>query len=284
MNKRKPLPVWLKRPLPATDSFDKTRETIHSLNLETICDSANCPNRGQCWNRGTATVLILGNICTRNCKFCSVPKGKPLPPDPTEPQRLAEMVSQMGIKYLVMTSVDRDDLEDGGASHFHDCIKAVRDACPQTRFEILVPDFRDCQEKALDILAPVMPFVLGHNVETVPSLYKIARMGGNYQLSLNLLRLAKEKLAVQTKSSIMLGLGETDSEVEQVLHDLHDNGVDRVTLGQYLRPSKTSLDVIDYVTPEKFDWWKQQAKNIGIKWVMSSPFTRSSYFAEQETA
>lgn len=277
------LPPWLHRPLPAGGTFNQTERILSELKLQTICNSANCPNRGQCWQRGTATVLILGNICTRNCKFCSVAKGKPQPPDSTEPQRLAEMAQRMNLKYLVITSVDRDDLPDGGAGHFRDCINAVREKCPRMKFEILTPDFRDCQYQALKILAGALPFVFAHNVETVPPLYPVARMGGNYQMSLDLLKLAKEILGgLQTKSSIMLGLGETDDQVEQVLKDLRNVGCDRITIGQYLKPSKTSLDVVEYIRPEKFDLWKQKAAQLGFSWVMSSPFTRSSYFAETE--
>jgi len=277
------LPPWLHRPLPAGGTFNQTERILSELKLQTICNSANCPNRGQCWQRGTATVLILGNICTRNCKFCSVAKGKPRPPDSTEPQRLAEMAQRMNLKYLVITSVDRDDLPDGGAGHFRDCINAVREKCPRMKFEILTPDFRDCQYQALKILAGALPFVFAHNVETVPPLYPVARMGGNYQMSLDLLKLAKEILGgLQTKSSIMLGLGETDDQVEQVLKDLRNVGCDRITIGQYLKPSKTSLDVVEYIRPEKFDLWKQKAAQLGFSWVMSSPFTRSSYFAETE--
>ena len=278
------LPPWLKRPFHAGQIFRDTDTTLTSLGLETICINANCPNRGECWARGTATVLILGKICTRNCKFCSVATGKPLPPDKTEPARIAEMARRMKLKYLVITSVDRDDLPDGGASHFRDCITEVRHQCPEMKFEILTPDFRDCQLEAIDILRDALPFVFGHNVETVPSLYPIARRGGNYQRSLNLLKLAKESwLHIQTKSSIMLGLGETDSEVEQVLKDLRAVRCDRLTVGQYLKPSKDSLDVVEYIKPEKFDSWGKKAAEMGFTWVMSSPFTRSSYFAEKQT-
>lgn len=281
--KRRKLPPWLHRPLPAGGSFNQTRNILDSLGLETICSNANCPNRGQCWTRGTATVLILGKVCTRNCKFCSVSCGKPEPPDITEPLRLAQMAKQMGLKYLVITSVNRDDLLDGGASHFRDCINEVRQQCPNMKFEILTPDFRNCQKHALKILSTALPFVLAHNVETVPSLYKLARTGGNYQRSLNLLKLVKEcSDNIQTKSSIMLGLGETDEEVEQVLKDLYNVGCERVTIGQYLKPSKNSLDVVEYIIPDKFDFWKQKAIELGFRWVISSPFARSSYFAEQE--
>jgi len=279
----KRLPSWLRRPLPADGTFGHTQQVLNSLGLETICSNANCPNRGQCWTRGTATVLILGNVCTRNCKFCSVACGKPEPPDPTEPSRLARMAKQMQLKYLVITSVNRDDLPDGGAGHFRDCINKVRQQCPDMKFEILTPDFRNCQGQALKILRTALPFVFAHNVETVPSLYRTARAGGNYQRSLNLLKMAKEGPDnIQTKSSIMLGLGETDTEVEQVLKGLRNVGCERVTIGQYLKPSKNSLEVVEYITPAKFDWWKQQAVELGFSWVISSPFARSSYFAEQQ--
>jgi len=256
---------------------------LQDLGLQTICSNANCPNKGQCWDRGTATVLILGNICTRNCKFCSVKKGKPLPPDPTEPEKLAIMAEKMNLKYIVITCVNRDDLADGGARHFKNCIETVRNKKSEIKFEILVGDFRNNQKEALEILKPALPFVFAHNVETVPSLYPVARMGGNYKLSLNLLRIAKDMYEnVQTKSSIMLGLGEKDDEVLNVLRDLRDVGCDRITIGQYLKPAKDSLDVVEYITPERFDFWKQKAIETGFSWVMSSPFTRSSYFAEQE--
>jgi len=282
-SKSRRLPPWLRRRLPADGSFQHTRKVLESLELQTICSNANCPNRGECWSRGTATVLILGNICTRNCKFCSVATGKPEPPDKTESTRLAQMAKQLQLKYLVITSVDRDDLPDGGAGHFRDCIDSVRQQCPDMKFEILTPDFRNCQARALQILHGSLPFVFAHNVETIPSLYPVARTGGDYQQSLNLLKIAKEQYdKVQTKSSIMLGLGETDVQVEQVLRDLRDAGCDRITIGQYLKPSKDSLDVIGYVTPAKFDFWKQKAAELGFSWVISGPFARSSYFAEKE--
>jgi len=283
-HKTRRLPPWLRRPLPADDGFQQTRKILDSLDLQTICSNANCPNRGECWSRGTATVLILGNICTRNCKFCSVTSGKPKPPDKTEPSRLAQMAKQMQLKYLVITSVDRDDLPDGGAGHFRDCIDSVRKQCPDMKFEILTPDFRNCQARAMKILHSSLPFVFAHNVETVPSLYPVVRTGGDYQLSLNLLKMAKEQFnLIRTKSSIMLGLGETDAKVEQVLRDLLDVGCDRITIGQYLKPSKDSLDVIEYVTPAKFDYWKQKAVELGFSWVISGPFARSSYFAERQS-
>jgi lipoic acid synthetase len=226
-----------------------------------------------------------------------------MPVDATEPARIAELAKKLNLHYLVITSVNRDDLPDGGAGHFRDCINEVRRQCPEVKFEILTPDFRDCQNEAIEILATEIlshrdhtpayglqgqeghrEFVFAHNVETVPSLYSKARQGGNYQRSLNLLKLAKESFAgVPTKSSIMLGLGETDDEVEQVLKDLRNVGCGRLTIGQYLKPSKDSLDVIEYIRPEKFDWWKRRAIELGFDRVISAPFARSSYFAESVT-
>ncbi|PKL46519.1 MAG: lipoyl synthase [Planctomycetes bacterium HGW-Planctomycetes-1] len=287
-NTKRRLPDWLKRPMPAGNNFNTTSSAVSQLGIETICDSANCPNKGECWSRGTATVLILGNICTRNCKFCSVPKGTPAPPDKTDPQRVAELAKQLKIKYLVITSVTRDDLPDAGASHFRDVINAVRNSVSpantlggSVKFELLVPDFKSCQTKAIEILSDALPFVFGHNLETVPRLYKTARCGADYQASLKLLEMAKKLLPqTTTKSSIMLGLGETDDELEQVLKDLRSVNCDRLAIGQYLKPSKTSLDVAEYIPPEKFDYWSDYAKRLGFSWVMSSPFTRSSYYAE----
>ena len=283
--KKRRLPEWLRRPMPTAGEYSKTSDIVSLLGLETICMSANCPNRGQCWAKGTATVLILGNICTRGCKFCSVTKGKPKPTDTTEPGRIAELAKKLNLHYLVITSVNRDDLPDGGAGHFCDCINEVRRQCPGVKFEILTPDFSDCQTEAIALLAETTPFVFAHNVETVPSLYKKARAGGDYKCSLDLLKIAKDKYgSIPTKSSIMLGLGETDEEVEQVLKDLRAVGCTRLTIGQYLKPSKDSLEVLNYVTPEKFDWWKQRAIDLSFDWVISAPFARSSYFAEMEAA
>lgn len=276
------LPAWLKRPLGGGDTFEKTSQTLASLGLETICTNANCPNRGECWGRGTATVLILGNICTRNCKFCSVGHGKPLPPDPTEPARVAQLAQTMALSYLVITSVDRDDLPDGGAGQFRDVIAACRAALPTLQFELLVPDFRDCQNVALAILDTARPFVFGHNVETVPALYPTVRPGGDYRRSLSLLEKAKCRWPdTQTKSSLMLGLGETDDQVMSVLRDLRAVGCDRVAIGQYLRPSKESLPVVEYIHPDKFTYWENQARQLGFSWVASGPFVRSSYHADK---
>ncbi|MGD0784932.1 MAG: lipoyl synthase [Sedimentisphaerales bacterium] len=288
---KKRLPEWLKRPLPAGENYNNTSLIIEKLGLETICTNANCPNKGECWSRGTATVLILGNICTRNCKFCSVAKGTPLPPDKQEPQKIAQLEKQLKLKYLVITSVTRDDLPDGGAAQFRDVINAVRQENKNIKIELLVPDFKNCQKNALEILSDALPpasrqpgcngFVFGHNIETVPRLYKTARSGADYQTSLNLLETAKKLWPdTPTKSSIMLGLGETDDEIEHTLADLRGVDCDRIAIGQYLKPSKESLDVVEYIHPEKFGFWADYAKQLGFKWVMSSPFTRSSYYAE----
>lgn len=283
MTGQRRFPEWLKRRMPSNSEYMRTHNVVNAHGIETICTNANCPNQGECWERGTATVLILGNICTRNCKFCSVGTGKPEPPDTTEPERVAQMAGEMKLKYLVITSVDRDDLDDGGAEHFADVIKKCRADVEGIEFELLVPDFKGCQDKALDILGPALPFVFGHNVETVPSLYSIARPGGDYKLSLALLEKAKKHYGdVQTKSSVMLGLGEKEEQVIQVLKDLRSVGCDRLAIGQYLQPTKESLEVVEFVTPEKFEWWGHQAKDLGFTWTMSSPFTRSSFHAEEK--
>lgn len=278
------LPGWLKRRIGAGNTYNHTSDVLSTLGLETICTNANCPNRGECWSRGTATVLILGNVCTRNCSFCSVATGKPKPSDADEPQRVAQMAKQLDLKYLVITSVDRDDLADGGAAHFRDVVNRCRREMPDMRFELLVPDFRHCQDEAIDILAEALPFVFGHNVETVPSLYTTVRPGADYEMSLALLRKAKERYGdIQTKSSIMLGLGESQPEVIEVLEDLRHAGCDRIAIGQYLRPSKDAIEVAEFVEPEKFQWWGQKASQLGFSWVMASPFTRSSFYAEQQS-
>ncbi len=279
------LAPWLKRRLPAGGTFEHTHHVLGTLGIETICTNAGCPNIGQCWQRGTATVLILGNICTRNCKFCSVGGGKPKPPDATEPRRVALMAKEMSLKYLVITSVDRDDLSDGGAEHFKEVVNTSRKANPNMKFELLLPDFRNCQEKAIQILSTALPFVFGHNVETVPSLYSQIRPEGDYKMSLRLLKKAKLKIGdIKTKSSIMLGLGETQDQIVQVLNDLRKVDCDRIAIGQYLRPNKNCADVVEYIEPEIFDRWAKKARELGFKWVKSSPFTRSSYHAEEEIA
>ena len=276
-----PLPPWIKKRLGSGSGYVRTEQYLDTLGVETICTQAKCPNQGECWARGTATVLILGNICTRNCGFCSVSHGRPQPPDPREPERISKLAGKLGISYLVITSVDRDDLSDGGAGQFRDVVLRCREDHPQMEFELLVPDFKGVSELALEVLEEALPFVFGHNVETVPELYSKARPGGDYRRSLELLERAKQRRReVETKSSLMLGLGETDHQVMQVLSDLREAGVDRLCLGQYLKPSRESLDVAEFVTPKKFRWWKEQAESLGFSWVISEPFARSSYHAD----
>lgn len=276
-----PLPPWIKKRLGSGSGYVRTEQYLDTLGVETICTQAKCPNQGECWARGTATVLILGNICTRNCGFCSVSHGRPQPPDPREPERISKLAGKLGISYLVITSVDRDDLSDGGAGQFRDVVLRCREDHPRMEFELLVPDFKGVREQALDALEEALPFVFGHNVETVPDLYHKARPGGDYRLSLELLERAKQRRReVETKSSLMLGLGETEDQVLQVLADLREVGVDRLCLGQYLKPSRESLDVAEFVTPKKFRWWKDQAESLGFTWVISEPFARSSYHAD----
>ena len=285
INKKKgKLPPWLRRRIGSGDTFEHTSSALSGYGVETICNHANCPNRGECWSRGTATVLILGGLCTRDCKFCSVAAGKPLAPDATEPKRVAQLAADMKLKYLVLTSVTRDDLPDGGAAHFRDTVLEVKKAAPGIEAELLVPDFKGCQEKAIDILSDCIPFVFGHNIETVRQLFPVVRKGGDYELSLHLLKMVKLKYPdLQTKSSMMLGLGESDEQILQTLKDLKANGCDRVALGQYLKSSREAVDVAEYVTPEKFEYWDAVARELGFSWVMSSPYTRSSYHAETET-
>ena len=275
------LPPWLKRPLPSGEVFERTEAIIRKLGLETICSSGNCPNRGLCWSRGAATVMILGKTCTRNCSFCSVAKGKPSAVDPTEPARVAKMAALLNIDYLVITSVTRDDLPDGGAAAFGLCADAVRRARPDTIVELLTPDFARCRNQAVEILSGYLPFVFSHNIETVPQLYPMVRPGADYRRSLRLLAAAKEKFGggITIKSSMMLGLGESDEQVEASLRDLRKAGCDGVTLGQYLKPSRDSVEVADYVHPDKFDYWGRKATELGFSIVMSEPFARSSYRA-----
>ncbi len=279
-----PFPPWIRKGLKTGIQYHQTESLLKHHSIDTICTEAKCPNQGECWAKGTATVLILGHICTRNCPFCSVSHGHPLPPDPEEPKRIAELTKKLGIQYLVLTSVDRDDLEDGGASQFRDVILRCRELNPDMRFELLVPDFKNVQEKALDILNEAHPFVFSHNVETVPALYPVARPGGDYQRSLKLLEMAHEKWpSTPVKSSMMLGLGESAEQIREVLSDLRKVGCDRLCIGQYLKPSKQSLDVKEFVHPDTFAAWGEEAKAMGFDWVISEPFARSSYHAEQRS-
>lgn len=277
----KRLPPWLKRPLGGGPAYARTARLVRENRLNTICEDARCPNRGECWSRGTATFLILGDVCTRRCGFCSVASGNPKGAvDGDEPRRLAETVADMGLKYVVVTSVDRDDLPDKGAGHFADCIVALRKRIPGIQIEILTPDFRGHADKAIERLAPLAPFVWGHNVETVERLYPTVRPGSIYKDSLALLAEATRAPGIIAKSSIMLGVGETRDEVLETLDDLAATGIERLTIGQYLQPTGTQLDVVEFVHPDEFAAYGDQARERGIRWVVSSPFARSSYFAE----
>src|SRR5262245_27262041 len=252
---RLPKPEWIrvKAPSPGT-RFYEIKRILREAKLHTVCEEASCPNIGECFGKGTATFMILGDLCTRRCPFCDVAHGRPKPPDADEPRHLGETVAALRLGYVVITSVDRDDLRDGGAGHFADCISAVRELSPATRIEVLVPDFRGRLDAALELLSAAPPDVMNHNLETVPRLYKQARPGADYSNSLNLLKYLKERLPqLPTKSGLMVGLGETDEEILDVMRDLRANGVDMLTVGQYLQPSAHHLPVTRYVEPAMFD-------------------------------
>ncbi|PPD11372.1 lipoyl synthase [Methylophilus sp.] len=276
-------PEWIRMKVPDSARFQEIKQVLRDNNLHTVCEEASCPNIGECFSGGTATFMILGDICTRRCPFCDVAHGKPLPPDPKEPENLARTIAQMKLRYVVVTSVDRDDLPDGGAQHFVDCIRAIRQQSPNIKIEILVPDFRGRLDVSLKILREAPPDVMNHNLETVPRLYKQARPGSDYQHSLDLLKQFSEMYPdVPTKSGLMLGLGETDQEILEVMRDLRAHGVSMLTLGQYLQPSVHHLPVLRYVTPDTFAWFKEQADAMGFDNAASGPMVRSSYHADQQ--
>jgi len=263
--------------------FGEIKTILREQALHTVCEEASCPNIGECFGKGTATFMILGDLCTRRCPFCDVGHGKPLPPDAQEPLHLAQTIAALHLKYVVITSVDRDDLRDGGAQHFADCIARVRELSPQTAIEILVPDFRGRLDIAIDILSKTPPDVLNHNLETVPRLYKEARPGADYAHSLLLLKTFKARNpGVATKSGVMLGLGETDEEILAVLHDLRTNAVNMLTIGQYLAPSGHHLPVRRYAHPDVFAMLGREAETLGFSHVASAPMVRSSYHADQQ--
>ena len=263
--------------------FDEIKQRLRANKLHTVCEEASCPNIGECFGKGTATFMILGDVCTRRCPFCDVAHGRPVPPDEHEPQHLAQTIGALALEYVVITSVDRDDLRDGGAQHFADCIRAVRALSPQTRIEVLVPDFRGRLDTALEILAASPPDVMNHNLETVPRLYKQARPGSDYAHSLQLLREFKSRRpAVPTKSGLMLGLGETDEEILQVMRDLRAHGVDMLTIGQYLQPTAHHLPVLRYVHPDGFAMLEQAARDMGFAHAAVGPMVRSSYHADRQ--
>ena len=274
-------PEWIRIRLTNTARVAELKSRIKDNNLHTVCEEASCPNLNECYGHGTATFMILGDLCTRRCPFCDVAHGRPNPPDQDEPLKLAETIRAMQLKYVVITSVDRDDLKDGGAGHFQACIEQVRRLNPDIRIEVLVPDFRGRMDRALDALKPSLPDVFNHNLETVPRLYKQARPGSDYQWSLNLIKQFKNQHPdIPGKSGIMLGLGETLDEVIQVMQDLRDHDCDMLTLGQYLQPSKHHLPVRSYVTPGEFDQLKHDAEAMGFVSVASGPLVRSSYHAD----
>ena len=276
-------PEWIRMKVPDSARFQEIKQILRENKLHTVCEEASCPNIGECFSGGTATFMILGDICTRRCPFCDVAHGKPLAPDANEPANLAKTIAQMKLNYVVITSVDRDDLPDGGAQHFVDCIQSVRAASPNINIEILVPDFRGRLDIALHILKNAPPDVMNHNLETVPRLYKAARPGSDYQNSLNLLKTFNEMYPhIPTKSGLMLGLGETDDEILEVMHDLRAHNVSMLTLGQYLQPSVHHLPVLRYVEPAIFEQLKQNADAMGFNHVASGPMVRSSYHADAQ--
>src|SRR5881394_1212864 len=277
-------PDWIRVRAPMPDSrFHEIKRILREQQLHTVCEEASCPNIGECFGKGTATFMILGDICTRRCPFCDVAHGRPLAPDAEEPKHLAETIAQLELRYVVITSVDRDDLRDGGAQHFVDCIRAVRDQSPQTTIEVLVPDFRGRLERALEILAAAPPDVMNHNLETVPRLYKRARPGGDYAHSLKLFDFySRNNPAIPTKSGLMVGLGETDEEILAVMRDLRANGVAMLTIGQYLAPSSHHLAVERYVHPDTFALFEREAHALGFRNAAIGPLVRSSYHADRQ--
>ena len=278
-------PPWIRARSPLGPEVTRLKAILRAQNLHTVCEEAACPNLGECFGHGTATFMIMGDICTRRCPFCDVAHGKPGALDPQEPQHLAQTVKAMGLQYVVITSVDRDDLRDGGAAHFRVCIEELRTVAPQTRIEVLVPDFRGRADRALEILCEAPPDVFNHNLETVPRLYRKARPGADYRGSLALLREFKDRCPdVPTKSGLMLGLGEETAEVETVMQDLRDHGCEMLTLGQYLQPSRFHLPVDRYLSPQEFDRLAAIARIHGFTNVASGPMVRSSYHADLQAA
>ncbi|MBA3929717.1 MAG: lipoyl synthase [Xanthomonas sp.] len=280
-------PSWIRVRIPSDGSVAKLKAKLRENRLVTVCEEASCPNIHECFGHGTATFMILGEVCTRRCSFCDVAHGRPKPPDASEPLSLANTVADMGLKYVVVTSVDRDDLRDGGAQHFVDCIAAIREHSPATRIEILTPDFRGKgrMDRALEILAVNPPDVFNHNIETVPELYTNVRPGADYQWSLTLLQRFKQQHPhLPTKSGIMLGLGETMEQVQGTLRDLRAHDVDMVTIGQYLQPTPHHHPVLRYWTPDEFKALEEYGMALGFSHVASGPLVRSSYHADQQAA
>lgn len=278
-------PDWIRVRIPASPKIAQIKEQLRKHKLASVCEEASCPNLGECFSNGTATFMVMGEICTRRCPFCDVAHGKPKPLDENEPRELAQAIAEMGLKYVVITSVDRDDLKDSGAQHIANCITETRRYNPSIKVEVLVPDFRGRMRAALDILEQTPPDVFNHNLETVPRLYKQARPGADYQWSLDLLKQYKARQPnVPTKSGLMLGLGETKEEVMDVLRDLRAHDVDMITLGQYLQPSRNHLAVARFVHPDEFEELRIFGEALGFKQVASGPMVRSSYHADKQAA
>ncbi len=275
-------PEWLKARIPSGESYARIKSLIDGNHLHTVCEEARCPNMGECWNHGTATFMILGDICTRSCGFCAVTTGKPTELDADEPRRVAEAVQRMGIRHAVITSVNRDELYDGGAQIFAETIRHIRSLCPGTKVEVLIPDFKG-DELALNIVLDAFPDVLNHNTETVPRLYPAVRPQAKYERTLELLDRAKRR-GFLTKSGLMVGIGEEAEEISSVMKDLRAVGCDILTIGQYLQPTKNHLPVARYVHPDEFAGWRGLGKELGFKHVESGPLVRSSYHAERATA
>jgi lipoic acid synthetase len=278
-------PDWIRVRAGGGERFFEIKQILREAKLHTVCEEASCPNIGECFGHGTATFMIMGSLCTRRCPFCDVAHGRPNPLDPDEPRHLGETVAKMKLKYVVITSVDRDDLRDGGAQHFVDCIRAVRELSPATKIEILTPDFRGRLERALAILDAGPPDVMNHNLETVPRLYRQARPGSDYAHSLALLRDFKAAHPrVPTKSGLMVGLGETNDEILEVMRDLREHDVEMLTIGQYLQPSKHHLPVTRYVHPDEFRMFGDEAASMGFVNAACGPMVRSSYHADRQAA
>lgn len=272
------LPEYLKRPIIDTDKTREVRKILKVNCLNTVCENARCPNKNECYTKHTATFLIMGNNCTRNCRYCNITCAKPEPLDSEEPKHIAQAVKALGLKYAVITSVTRDDLNDGGAQHFANCISEIRELCPETKIEILTPDFKN-DRNSLDIIIKAHPNVFNHNIETVKEVFKTARPQGNYENSLDVLKYIKDNSDVKTKSGLMIGLGETFEQIENTMTDLKNSGCDILTIGQYIQPSKEHLEVAKYYTLEEYETLKQMAKDCGFKHYQIGPLVRSSYNA-----
>jgi lipoic acid synthetase len=280
---RLPKPAWIRVRAPSGQRFHEIKKILREHHLHTVCEEASCPNIGECFSKGTATFMIMGDICTRRCPFCDVGHGRPLALDAEEPLHLAQTIAALQLKYVVITSVDRDDLRDGGAGHFRDCIRAVRAISPGTQIEVLVPDFRGRLERALDLLAECPPDVMNHNLETVPRLYRQARPGSDYAHSLKLLQDFKRRFAeIPTKSGLMVGLGETDAEILAVMRDMRAHQIDMLTIGQYLQPTAAHLPVLRYVHPDTFALFEREAYALGFRHAAVGALVRSSYHADRQ--